>query len=159
MTDRILRVTRGQPISAARANRVGDQLAQLADQLAPEFGTAFDPDAHSQLMTITDVSGAFLLAIAGTLAPVGGETIFTVRLAPELVEAARAGVAVTVTDVNTATATDGVVTEDWKMTKSFAIGDVIEAFQWDSDGVFVDRNIAGRMWAADGLVQSPPFTP
>jgi len=152
MTDRILRVERGQGISAARANAVGDQLAQIADQLAPEFGDAFDPDAHSQLMRVNDVSGPELLCVAGTLPPVGGETLFTVRLAPELVEDQRGGVVVTVTDVNNASATDGTTIESWSMIKSYAVGDVIEAFQWDSDGVFVDRNIAGRMWAADPVI-------
>jgi len=152
MTHRIVRVTQGQAVSAARANAVADRIHELDDVLTPHFGDVPDTEAEGQLFTITDISGTELLAIAGTNAPAVGDSIFTVRLAPELVEASRDGVTITVIDVNNATATDGTTNETWSMIKPFAIGDIVEAFQWESDGVFVDRNIAGRMWAADPVI-------
>ena len=152
MTERIPRVVEGDNLSARWLNRVGVSTDELNDAIQRERD-APDLDQHvGHLMTITDVAGTALLAIAGTAAPVGGETVFTVRLPPELVEAARDGVAITVTDVNNATATDGVALETWRMVKSYAVNDIIEAFYWELDGVFVDRNIAARMWAAVPVV-------
>ena len=152
MTERIARVVARAPISARQWNRQAQAVDDLNDAvgLVPDELDAFRADA--QLMIITDVTGTALLAAAGTVAPVGAETIFAVRLAPELVEASRGAVTITVIDVNNATATDGTTNETWSMVKPFAVGDVIEAFRWESDGVFVDRNIAGRMWAADPVI-------
>jgi len=152
MTERIGRVVQGQELSAAATNRRADAIEQLNDLLASQNAALAEHDAQSQLMRITGVLGTTLQAIAGAGAPSGGETVYNVRLPPELAEASRGGVAITIADVNNATATDGTTNEIWTMTKTYAPGDVIEAFYWETDGVFVDRNIAGRMWAAEPVI-------
>ncbi len=105
-------------------------------------------DELAALFRLTDVTGTVLKGIAGTVAPVGGETVFDIRLPASLVATSwPGGVTVTHIDVNNATATDGSDNETWKMTKGYAIGDIVEAFLWETDGVYVDRNLDARSWA------------
>ena len=99
------------------------------------------------LFYITDVSGSDLEAILGSSAPVGGEATFTIKLPPDLTDTSwEGGVTVTITDVNNASATDGVDNETWKMTRQYYVGAVILA-AFDEDGELYDVNRAGRMWA------------
>lgn len=149
MTSRIALVAPGQRVSAARDSNLADAVNDLTAGVAPA-SAALDPAGEAvAVFTITDVSGVELQAVAGVGTPTAGAVRETVRVPPELGELSRDAVTITISDVNNATATDGTTNETWKMLKPYAVGDVIVVFRWSVDGVWVDRNIAGRMWASE----------
>ena len=161
MTRRISRVVSGDSLSAAAWNQIGESIDRLNDQDLREAIA----ELTRRLDALVPVPGLFTIVSLGPGItefqvvsgvegiPSGSEPTLTMRPPPELIEASRGTLVYSYTDLNNRDET--TTTESQTLIPPYLVGDTLEAFYWDADGALVDRNVAGRAWAADDIVFGP----
>lgn len=145
--------TRGRKIRAAALNEIVEKVSDGVD--APKQGANVAAAVRVARFTIVSISADYL-----SCRPVntpGGSLVYVAR--PYLVRsrASHAGISYTYTDAQNRSASDGVDTEDQRVTPLYVAGDEIKAVRviggtgvTAADGasiVYEDQNNDARQWA------------